>query len=89
MRPDFVQAYINRGDILMKLNRLDCVQTIDLHANIYLIIQRSQEAQQQYETALRNESDNADLHYNVSSCTNCRYQHMSLVIFISAWGCFP
>lgn len=47
MRSDFVQAYINRGDILIKLNR-------------------SKEAQEVFERALRYDNDNPDIHYNVS-----------------------
>ena len=46
MRADYTQAYINRGDILMRLNR-------------------SRDAQEQYETALTFESDNPDIHYNL------------------------
>lgn len=47
MRSDFVQAYINRGDILIKLNR-------------------TKEAQEVFERALRYDNDNPDIHYNVS-----------------------
>ena len=46
MRSDFTQAYINRGDILMKLNR-------------------TRDAQEQYEIALKYENDNPDLYYNL------------------------
>ena len=46
MRSDYTQAYINRGDVLLRLNR-------------------SREAQQQYETALTYEPDNPDIHYNL------------------------
>lgn len=46
MRSDFVQAYINRGDILIKLNR-------------------TKEAQDVFEVALRYDKDNPDIHYNV------------------------
>ncbi|XP_006818380.1 protein O-mannosyl-transferase TMTC3-like [Saccoglossus kowalevskii] len=46
MRPDFVQAYINRGDVLLKLNRSD-------------------DAVDNYMTALKYEKDNADIYYNL------------------------
>lgn len=47
MRSDFVQAYINRGDILIRLNR-------------------TKEAQEVFERALKYDNDNPDIHYNVS-----------------------
>ncbi|XP_037032367.1 protein O-mannosyl-transferase Tmtc3 [Bradysia coprophila] len=46
MRADFVQAYINRGDVLIKLNR-------------------TKEAQDVFELALRYDKDNPDIHYNL------------------------
>ena len=46
MRSDYTQAYINHGDILMRMNR-------------------SKEAQEQYERALMYDSENPDIYYNL------------------------
>lgn len=50
MRPDFVDAYLRRAEVLLKLNR-------------------SEEAETVYRTALRFDDSNADIHYNVSIFT--------------------
>ena len=35
MRSDYVQAYINRGDILLKLNRSDEAQEVSYFVRLY------------------------------------------------------
>ena len=48
LRPDFVEAYINRAEVLLELNR-------------------TKEAFALYAEALKQDSENADVHYNVSN----------------------
>merc|ERR1712242_248285 len=47
MRSDYIQAYINRGDVLLRMNR-------------------SQEALNIYQEALKIDANNADVHYNLA-----------------------
>ncbi|CAG0879705.1 unnamed protein product [Darwinula stevensoni] len=55
MRADYTQAYINRGDILIKMNR----------NHDFLLALRTREAQEVYERALFYDSKNPDIYYNL------------------------
>ncbi|UYV70807.1 TMTC3, partial [Cordylochernes scorpioides] len=74
MRADYIEAYINRGDILIKLNRtyrLTCTIILGGLGQPVVIMNgvvcRTREAQNVYERALQFDKVNPDIYYNVAS----------------------